>query len=238
MKDIRQLPFINIRDLVIFPKMTQGLFIGRQKTIDAIQYALQSSSKRILVLTQKRVEINDPKNLRDMYLVGSVCSVEGSVLLQDGTMKALLTGERSFKANRIFSMDGVRFAKGHFIKSATQSKSLEEKKRASLLELLVRAKPRVVFDDDADWFKQLRESRRIDQILETLQMNLNYRGCSTSILGLKKGSKGLPTKAETDLINLRTHLQQKILQEPRTEKKLDFLSEYFKYEIQTEAQNI
>ncbi len=126
MKRSIELPFINVRDVVLFPKMTQGLYIGRNQSIAAIQYALKNSQKRILVLTQKRAEINDPKGLRDMYAFGTVCSVEGSVLLQDRTMNARLMGERLFKVDRIFEKNGVRFAQGSYVKEKSVGKTLIE----------------------------------------------------------------------------------------------------------------
>ena len=124
------------------------------KTIDAIQSALKGS-KKILVLTQKASEQESPKKLQDMYKTGTLCSLDGSILLQDGTMKVVLTGESLFKADAIFDSDGVQFARGNILKTAQNKKVLKETERLSLLELLVRAKPSAVLDEDASWFASI-----------------------------------------------------------------------------------
>jgi ATP-dependent Lon protease len=54
MKKSAELPFICVRDMVFFPKMASGLFVGRPATIAAIELARQSYDGKILVLTQKR----------------------------------------------------------------------------------------------------------------------------------------------------------------------------------------
>jgi len=237
MKRSIELPFINVRDLVLFPKMTQGLYIGRNQTIDAIQYALKNSQKRVLVLAQKRAEVTDPKGLRDMYAIGTVCSVEGSVLLQDRTMKARLMGEQLFKVNRIFEKDDVRFAHGSYVKEKSKGKALNQNEKVSLLELLVRAKPLATFDDEADWFAKLRDVKRTDQLSEIIQVNLNYRASSRPVTK-QYGLKSPPSKAKVRLINSKVRLQQQILEALTAEKKLGLLQEYLKVEVREAAENL
>lgn len=237
MKRSIELPFINVRDLVLFPKMTQGLYIGRNQTIGAIQYALKNSQKRVLVLAQKRAEVSDPKGLRDMYAIGTVCSVEGSILLQDRTMKARLVGEQLFKVSRIFEKDGVRFAQGSYVKEKSKGKTLSEDEKISLLELLVRAKPLATFDDEADWFSKLRDLKQTDQLLEMIQINLNYRASSRP-LPKQYGFNNPPSKIKVRLINSKVKLQQQILEELKAEKKLKLLQEYLKVEIREAAESL
>lgn len=237
MKRSIELPFINVRDLVLFPKMTQGLYIGRGQTINAIQYALENSQKRVLVLAQKKTEVSDPRDLRDMYAMGTVCSVEGSVLLQDRTMKAQLLGEQLFKVSRVFEREGVRFAQGLYLKENPKGKILHENEKLDLLELLVRAKPLATFDDEIDWFSKLRDLRRTDQLSEVIQMNLHYRA-SLRPPPKRHGLKTAPSKAKVRLINSKVKLQQQILEELIVEKKLKLLQEYLKVEIREAAESL
>lgn len=237
MKRSIELPFINVRDVVLFPKMTQGLYIGRNQSIDAIQYALKNSQKRILVLAQKKTEINDPKGLRDMYSFGTVCSVEGSVLLQDRTMNARLMGEQLFKVDRIFEKNGVRFALGSYVKEKSEGKALNDNEKIDLLELLVRAKPLAAFDDEADWFAKLRDVKRTDQLSEIIQIHLNYKATSRPVVK-QHGLKSPLSKEKIRSINSKVRLQQQILEALTTEKKLSLLREYLRVEVRKAAESL
>jgi len=226
-----EIPFINVRDLVMFPKMTQGLYIGRQPTINAIQLALTKGHKKVLVLTQKQFQVNSPKGLKDMYSVGTICSVEGSVLLQDGTMKAVLTGETLFKADKIIEKDGVQFAIGSNIKNPTKIKNIDKSEKNKILELIVRAKPFATLDEEALWFDKLKEEKNGSQFLETLQVNLNYRKSAFSSPNANKKFKSPPKKKEILLVNSKIKMQQQLLEEANGQQKLELLKNYFKFEI-------
>ena len=233
MKKKLELPFINVRDLVMFPKMTQELYIGREQTISSIQYALAIGNKKVLVLTQKKFETLQPKGLRDMYSLGTICSVEGSVLLQDGTMKAMLTGESLVLVKTISRREGVPFAQGLAIKAKPSSeKSIRSDERLSVLELLVKAKPFASLDEDATWFEDLKNERKLCEFIENIQMNLNYS--KTSIQQAKwRPMKMTSKKQEVQLVNSKIKIQQKLLAEMNLNKKMKVLEEYLKFEIRT-----
>jgi ATP-dependent Lon protease len=225
MKTRKELPFINVRDFVMFPKMTQGLFIGRKPTIDAIMYALTKSHKKLLVLSQKEVQNVQPKSLREMYSLGTVCSVEGSVLLRDGTMKAVLSGESMFQVSRLFEKENVQFAQGTLLNESAKTDSIDHSLKIGLLELLLRVKPYAALDEDATWFDKLKKENDIRHFLELLQMNLNYRG------SFKKDT----SKKRNSFINSRVRLHQQLLLESRLDKKLGLVEKCFQFELENIA---
>ncbi len=81
-------PLLPIRDLVVFPRMVLPLFIGRPKTVQAVQQAVGSDHKIILV-TQRDSKTDDP-SMSDLYTVGTYATVLQMLKLPDGTLKVLV----------------------------------------------------------------------------------------------------------------------------------------------------
>ncbi|MFA9454082.1 MAG: LON peptidase substrate-binding domain-containing protein, partial [Candidatus Aminicenantaceae bacterium] len=85
-----ELPVLMLRDIVVFPYMVVPLFVGREKSKHAIDAAL-SSHRMILLLTQKDMEIEEPKQ-EDVYTVGTVALVMRMLKLPDGRVRILAQG--------------------------------------------------------------------------------------------------------------------------------------------------
>ena len=88
-------PLLPLRDIVIFPSMVVPLFVGREKSIKALQEAMKSD-KSIILITQKNSEIDDP-NSKDLYQYGCKSKVLQLLKLPDGTVKVLIEGEKRIK---------------------------------------------------------------------------------------------------------------------------------------------
>ena len=86
------LPVLPLRDVVVFPHMVIPLFVGRKKSIVALERAMETG-KHILLAAQKNAADDDPKP-EDIYLVGTVASILQLLKLPDGTVKVLVEGER------------------------------------------------------------------------------------------------------------------------------------------------
>ena len=88
-------PLLPLRDIVIFPSMVVPLFVGREKSIRALQEAMKSD-KSIILITQKNSEIDDPSS-KDLYQYGCMSKVLQLLKLPDGTVKVLVEGEKRVK---------------------------------------------------------------------------------------------------------------------------------------------
>jgi ATP-dependent Lon protease len=82
-----------LRDIVIFPHMVIPLFVGREKSVLALEAAMAESDKLILLATQKNAKTEDP-GAEDIYPVGTVCQIIQLLKLPDGTVKVLVEGKR------------------------------------------------------------------------------------------------------------------------------------------------
>ena len=88
-------PLLPLRDIVIFPSMVVPLFVGREKSIKALQEAMKSD-KKIALVTQKNSEVDEPES-KDLYQFGCLSKVLQLLKLPDGTVKVLVEGEKRVK---------------------------------------------------------------------------------------------------------------------------------------------
>ncbi len=88
-------PLLPLRDIVIFPSMVVPLFVGREKSIKALQEVMKTD-KSIVLVTQKNSEIDDPQS-KDLYQYGCLSKVLQLLKLPDGTVKVLVEGEKRIK---------------------------------------------------------------------------------------------------------------------------------------------
>ena len=94
----KQLPALPLRDIIVFPHMVSQLFVGREKSIAALEEVM-SRDKEIFLAAQKNAKTNDPTP-DDIYDVGTVGVVVQLLRLADGTVKVLVEGRRRAKIRR------------------------------------------------------------------------------------------------------------------------------------------
>jgi len=91
----KQVPLLPLRDIVVFPGMVVPLFVGREKSVDALKFAL-SQEKEIFLATQKNAKVDEP-NLRDIYSCGTLATVLQLLKMPDGTVKTLVEAKSRAK---------------------------------------------------------------------------------------------------------------------------------------------
>ncbi len=95
-----ELPLLPLRDVVVYPHMVLPLFVGREKSIEALEQAM-ASDKQVLLVAQRNASEDTP-SVDDLYQVGTVSNILQLLKLPDGTIKVLVEGE--FRAS-VESMD-------------------------------------------------------------------------------------------------------------------------------------
>ena len=93
------LPLLPLRDVVVFPHMVIPLFVGRPKSIKALEAAMESE-RRIMLVAQKAAAKDDPL-VTDMFDVGCVSTILQMLKLPDGTVKVLVEGQQRARVNQI-----------------------------------------------------------------------------------------------------------------------------------------
>ena len=89
-KDGVKYPVLPLRDIVVFPHMIVPLFVGRDKSVNALEDVMMDD-KKVLLLAQKNPADDDPK-IEDIYDVGTIATVMQLLKLPDGTVKVLVEG--------------------------------------------------------------------------------------------------------------------------------------------------
>ena len=89
------LPLLPLRDIVVFPSMVIPLFVGRDKSITALNEVMKKE-KKIILVTQKNSEVDDPKK-DDIFTYGCESNILQLLKLPDGTVKVLIEGQKRVK---------------------------------------------------------------------------------------------------------------------------------------------
>ena len=105
------LPLLPLRDVVVFPHMVIPLFVGRPKSIKALESAM-SSDRRIMLVAQKAAAKDEP-SVADMFEVGCVSTILQMLKLPDGTVKVLVEGQQRAHVN------GIEDGESHFTANLT-----------------------------------------------------------------------------------------------------------------------
>ena len=87
---LSNVPVLPLRDVVVYPHVVNPLFVGREKSIQALEAAMKAD-KRILLVAQLQSEVDDPQ-LNDLYTFGTLASILQLLKLPDGTVKVLVEG--------------------------------------------------------------------------------------------------------------------------------------------------
>ena len=125
------LPLLPLRDVVVFPHMVIPLFVGRPKSIKALESAMEAE-RRIMLVAQKAAAKDEPA-VTDMFEVGCISTILQMLKLPDGTVKVLVEGQQRARVNRID--DG----EAHFTANVTPVEAAAGDQKSSEIEALRRA---------------------------------------------------------------------------------------------------
>src|SRR5215510_8727 len=99
----RTLPLLPLRDITVFPHMVSQLFVGRERSINALNEAM-NREKEIFLAAQKNAKTNEPTP-EDIFAVGTIGTVMQLLRLPDGTVKVLVEGKQRARIKRFAQTD-------------------------------------------------------------------------------------------------------------------------------------
>ena len=126
-----ELPLLPLRDVVVFPHMVIPLFVGRAKSIKALELAMESD-RRIMLVAQKTAAKDEP-SVTDMFAVGCVSTILQMLKLPDGTVKVLVEGQQRANVGEIEDHET------HFTATVTPLEATDDTDKPSEIEALRRA---------------------------------------------------------------------------------------------------
>jgi ATP-dependent Lon protease len=117
------IPVLPLRDVVVYPHMVIPLFVGREKSINALDTAMQVD-KKILLVAQKNAEIDDP-SIDDIHEIGTLSTILQLLKLPDGTVKVLVEGVERARITSFDSVEAFFTANVEIVHSSDEDKEKE-----------------------------------------------------------------------------------------------------------------
>ncbi len=231
-----ELPLLPLRDVVIFPHMVIPLFVGRPKSIKALEAAMEAE-RRIMLVAQKAAAKDEPQ-VSDMFDVGCVSTILQMLKLPDGTVKVLVEGQQRANVNKI--EEGEQ----HFTANVTPVLVAEEAgvpDAASEVEALRRAVMQQ-FDQYVKLNKKIPPEiltsiasiddagRLADTIAAHLPLKLENKQMVLSISGVKERLENLyeQIEREVDILNVDKRIRGRVKRQMEKNQRDFYLNEQVK----------
>jgi len=228
-----RLPFLPVRDMVIFPGMILPLAIGRTKSIKAIEESM-NSNRLIFLAAQKKSNIEDPKE-NDVYNVGVICEILQMLKMPDGTAKALVEGlKRAVIKNFNFIPE-----KGYI---EVELRLVEEIKQSDIEIEALRREIINLFENYIKLNKKLppeifgivekieENSKLIDTIISHVNMKLQEKQSLLEMFSIKDRMKKLNEilMRELEILNVEKKIQNRVKDQIEKTQKEYYLTEQMK----------
>ena len=165
-------PLLPLRDIVIFPSMVVPLFVGREKSIKALQEVMKSD-KSIVLVSQKNSEVDDPES-SDIFGYGCLSKVLQLLKLPDGTVKVLIEGQKRVKILDIKKEEST-FLRCSIEIIEDSNKSKEAELHAN--SLIKKFEKLVILNkkDLSDSISNIKKLKDPSQIADNIASNLNIQ---------------------------------------------------------------
>ena len=224
-------PLLPLRDIVIFPSMVVPLFVGREKSIKALQEVMKTD-KSIVLTTQKNSEIDDPIS-EDLYQYGCLSKVLQLLKLPDGTVKVLVEGEKRVKIikhnenkNNYLTCE-VEIAEDQNISKDLEPLALGLLKKFDKLQVLSKKD----LNDGSSNFKNLKEPSQIaNNISSNLNIQIFEKQELLEILDLKKRLERIHQliEKETSVLSVEKKIRGRVKNQMEKTQREYYLNEQLK----------
>ena len=232
------LPLLPLRDVVVFPHMVIPLFVGRPKSIKALEAAMESE-RRIMLVAQKAAAKDDPL-VSDMFDVGCVSTILQMLKLPDGTVKVLVEGQQRALVNRIEEGESYFSANVTPVEAVVES-AAPPRGKASEIEALRRAVMQQ-FDQYVKLNKKIPPEiltsissiddagRLADTIAAHLPLKLDNKQAVLSLSGVKERLENLfeQIEREVDILNVDKKIRGRVKRQMEKNQRDFYLNEQVK----------
>ncbi len=224
-------PLLPLRDIVIFPSMVVPLFVGREKSIKALQEVMKAD-KSIVLITQKNSEIDDPTS-KDLYQYGCLSKVLQLLKLPDGTVKVLVEGQKRIKIVEYHENDtNFLTCEAEVVEDQNITKDLDQLasglvKKFEKLQVLSKK-------DLNDGSNNLRNLKNPSQIANNISANLNIQMFEKQelleITDLKKKLEKIHSfiEKETSVISVEKKIRGRVKNQMEKTQREYYLNEQLK----------
>ncbi|MDG4866502.1 endopeptidase La [Guyparkeria sp. 1SP6A2] len=228
----RQVDVLPLRDVVVYPHMVIPLFVGRPKSVAALDEAVKGS-KQLLLVAQKDAEKDDP-GIEDLHAVGTLASILQLHKLPDGTIKVLVEGIERVELQSVHDLDGHLTAEVHAIeaKPVSDEREIELEARAllnqfeSYVKLNKKTPPEVLSSlsgiDDV--------SRLADTIAAHMALGIDEKQSILEMIDLRERIERLMMliESEIDTLQVERRIRGRVKQQMEKSQREYYLNEQMK----------
>jgi ATP-dependent Lon protease len=224
-------PLLPLRDVVVFPHMVIPLFVGRSKSIKALEAAMEAG-KGIVLVAQKSAAKDDPGK-EDLYSIGSMANILQMLKLPDGTVKVLVEGTQRVRLLRVYDADNRFDAEVEVIAAEDGTSSESEAMRRALIaqfdqyvKLNKKIPPEILTSlagiDDA--------GRLADTIAAHLPLKLEQKQEVLEIFGVRQRLEHLLglLEAEIDILQVEKRIRGRVKRQMEKSQREYYLNEQVK----------
>ena len=198
-------PILPLRDIVIFPHMIAPLFVGRLKSINALELVMEEN-KQIVLLTQKKPSVEDPKQ-KDLFKVGTLGNILQMLKLPDGTVKVLVEGKSRCIIEKVNSSDEYTNAKIKFLKDEEfvfDNKDILTNKLSGVFEQYAKLNSKINSDILSTISEISDPSTLTDTIVNHLLLNIEEKQEFLEMMNPMERTEKLTLKLESEIEILST----------------------------------
>ncbi len=226
-----QSPLLPLRDIVVFPSMVIPLFVGRDKSITALNEVMKKE-KKIILVTQKNSEVDDPKE-NDIFKFGCESNILQLLKLPDGTVKVLVEGIKRVKINKFLDDD-------KYINCTYENIFDQVPNNEDLMPLAMTAIRRLeklssvnkkISSDTINNIKQLKDSSKIaDHIASHLSMLINEKQQIFETFDVKKRLNAIikVMENEASIIGVEKRIRGRVKNQMEKTQREYYLNEQLK----------
>ncbi len=224
-------PLLPLRDIVIFPSMVVPLFVGREKSIKALQEVMKTD-KSIVLVTQKNSEVDDPVG-KDLYQYGCLSKVLQLLKLPDGTVKVLVEGEKRIKILK-YNDETSNFlnCEVEVIEDQNISKDLEPLARGLINKFdRLQVLSKKDLNDGTNTLKNLKDPSQIaNNISSNLNIQIFEKQELLEIIDLKKRLEKIHQfiEKETSLLSVEKKIRGRVKNQMEKTQREYYLNEQLK----------
>jgi ATP-dependent Lon protease len=227
------MPVLPLRDVVVYPHMVIPLFVGREKSIHALDLAMQSN-KRIVLIAQRSAEVDDPRS-GDIYAIGTLSNVLQLLRLPDGTVKVLVEGSQRVRIRHFTETQSC------FIAEVSLLEPLLDEKASQEVQALMRSLLHT-FDQYVKLNKKIPgevltsvssiddPSRLADTIAAHMTLKLDEKQKILEIQNLRERLEHLLTlvEGEIDILQVEKRIRGRVKQQMEKSQREYYLNEQMK----------
>lgn len=227
------LPLLPLRDVVVFPHMVIPLFVGRPKSIHALEWAMSLGKEKQILLVAQRSATKDEPSSDDLYKVGTIASVLQMLKLPDGTVKVLVEGRQRATIQSISEEEG-HFV-GHIVPIVTEvedSTETEAMRRALLtqFEQYVKLNKKIPPELLASLAGIDRAGRMADTIVAHLVLKIEQKQEILEIIDVKARLEHLLSQLESeiDILQVEKRIRGRVKRQMEKSQREYYLNEQVK----------